>query len=152
MMKKSVVILVLVLLFSLQVVVGAECTVNSDCSGQVCDDGECVNYCGIGETECSDGDDDDGDGLTDYVADGSGDPECRSLLDTDESSDPACADGVSNEQAGTFADDSLIDFPNDPGCDSPEDDSEKKVRESLSAPETEKGFFAKLLDFLFFWN
>jgi hypothetical protein len=37
-------------------------------------------------TQCSDGVDNDGDGLSDYSAAGAGDPECTSSEDDDESS------------------------------------------------------------------
>ena len=43
------------------------CTESSECaSGEVCDSGACAEYCTIGEAECSDGIDNDGDGFVDY--------------------------------------------------------------------------------------
>lgn len=53
---------------------------------------------------CSNGVDDDADGLTDFPAD----PGCGSGADTSES--PACDDGIDNDG------DSLVDFPADPAC------------------------------------
>ncbi len=133
--------------------------------------------CDIGEAECSDGLDNDGDSLIDftgachdmglfmncaelgyntvvecqaYCADGNNmpsggpgvytgpDPECRSPLDTDESSDPECADGGDNDGNGD------IDFPNDPDCTAPEDDSESGG--VAPAPEVSQNAFVSL------WN
>ena len=60
---------------------------------------------------CSDGLDNDGDGLVD-----GGDPDCESIDGATEQTIviegdlPACADGVDNDGDG------LVDFPDDPGC------------------------------------
>src|SRR5690606_36034198 len=64
--------------------------------------------------ECSDGADNDGDGLVDFPDD----PGCESADDDSEldGRPPACSDGVDNDGDG------LVDHPADPGCDSPEDD------------------------------
>src|SRR3989344_6284164 len=121
------------------------CTVNTDCpSSYVCDSGSCVAYCveGDAKVQCSNEIDDDGDGSIDY--DG-GDVECRSPLDTDESADPQCADGIDNDG------DNNIDYPADTTCKSPEQSSEELFATS-SAPEIEENFFAKLWNFLAFWN
>jgi outer membrane protein assembly factor BamB len=53
---------------------------------------------------CNDGQDDDGDGNTDFPADG----ECTSAADVSEL--PECDDGFDNDHEGD------TDFPNDPGC------------------------------------
>jgi hypothetical protein len=66
-----------------------------------------------GAPECSDGVDNDGDGLIDFPAD----PGCDSADDDDERNQ--CVDGVDNDGDG------LIDFGADPGCDSPQDDDER---------------------------
>ncbi len=58
-------------------------------------------------TDCSDGEDDDGDGLIDLDAPGCTSPDDDSELGGEE---PACDDGVDNDGDG------LIDFPADPGC------------------------------------
>jgi probable HAF family extracellular repeat protein len=58
-------------------------------------------------TDCSDGLDNDSDGLIDYPDD----PGCSS--DTDPSEEPACADGYDNDGDGHF------DYPDDPGCFNP---------------------------------
>ena len=69
---------------------------------------------------CSDGRDNDQDGLIDFPDD----PGCGSYTDNDEV-DPrvpaplgACQDGIDNDGDG------LIDYPNDPGCTSTSDDDE----------------------------
>ncbi len=100
---------------------------------------------------CSDGTDNDGDGLTDFPADpGCTDPDdldetdvpqcsngidddadgstdfpadtsCSSYSDDDESGPPACMDAVDNDGDGR------IDFPDDPGCSSDSDVSEADI-------------------------
>jgi large repetitive protein len=69
-----------------------------------------------GNPQCSDGIDNDGDGLVDFPDD----PGCTSPDDDSEDSPPSpqCSDGRDNDGDG------LIDFPNDPGCFSPEADDE----------------------------
>jgi large repetitive protein len=76
-------------------------------AGLSCTDGLCP------VPQCSDGIDNDGDGLIDYPED----PGCLSPLDDDETDDcpdgpncPECADGIDNDGDG------LIDYPADPGC------------------------------------
>lgn len=72
---------------------------------------------------CSNGVDDDCDGMTDFAG---GDPGCASALDTDERGPGnACDDGLDNDGDG------LIDYAvegctptGDPGCTSPADTSE----------------------------
>ncbi len=63
---------------------------------------------------CSDGVDNDGDGLVDYP----NDPGCSSASDDDERDPPQCSDGRDNDGDG------LIDYPDDPGCSSAQDDDE----------------------------
>lgn len=63
---------------------------------------------------CSDGADNDGDGLIDFPAD----PGCTSADDDDETDPPQCADGKDNDGDG------LIDFPADPGCTAADDNDE----------------------------
>jgi prepilin-type N-terminal cleavage/methylation domain-containing protein len=78
--------------------------------------------------ECSDGIDNDGNGLTDFP----NDPGCTSPSDTSESSTTPppppppppvteCSDGLDNDGNGS------IDFPADPGCSSPADDNESST-------------------------
>ncbi len=70
---------------------------------------------------CSDGADNDSDGLTDYPAD----PGCSSSSDTDEFNAPpptACSDGVDNDGDGLR--DYGSAYPADPGCSSPSDTDE----------------------------
>jgi uncharacterized repeat protein (TIGR01451 family) len=71
-----------------------------------------------GPPACGDGIDNDGDGLIDFPAD----PDCTSLTDRSELGRRACSDGIDNDGDGR------IDFgtgpTNDPGCHSPNDDSE----------------------------
>jgi len=66
--------------------------------------------------ECSDGIDNDGDGLIDFPDD----PGCVGENDVDESSLPApqCSDGRDNDNDGK------IDFPQDPGCIDAHQDTE----------------------------
>ncbi len=71
-----------------------------------------------GVAACSDGIDNDMDGLID-----ADDPDCTSPSDPDEAHVPACADGIDNDMDG------LTDFGSDPGCRSLLDDTED------SAPE-----------------
>lgn len=84
----------------------------------------------LDEFECSDGIDNDGDGLIDYP----NDPDCSSPFDETESGSmgdigggtgggstldrAACADGIDNDGDG------LIDFGRDPGCSSWLDEDE----------------------------
>ena len=69
----------------------------------------------IDQPDCSDGLDDDGDGLIDFPSD----PGCTDALDSDERGAPfECDNGIDDDGDGDF------DFPNDSGCDSPTDDSE----------------------------
>ncbi len=74
-------------------------------------------------TTCSDGVDNDVDGLVDLL-----DPGCSGILDDDESDDPVppplCADGIDNDADGE------IDFPNDLGCTLAADDSELNCEDS----------------------
>ena len=98
---------------------GAACTTQAECSGTfVCKvpvtapSGTTDKQCST--PSCSDGVDNDTDGLTDYP----NDPGCASPADDDETDDcqgadvtcPACGDGLDNNNNG------LIDYPNDPGC------------------------------------
>ncbi|MFC1682013.1 hypothetical protein ACFL0X_00135 [Nanoarchaeota archaeon] len=89
------------------------------------------------EPECNDGEDNDGDGLVDMA-----DPGCNSVDDDDETNcgdsvceggedwqsclvdcvAPQCGDGVDNDG------DQLIDYPNDPGCNSVDDDDETDIQ------------------------
>lgn len=57
---------------------------------------------------CSDGLDNDGDGITDYPYD----PDCFDSMDDDEASGTACSDGLDNDGDGR------ADWPDDPGCSS----------------------------------
>ena len=63
---------------------------------------------------CSDGIDNDSDGLIDYPADSG----CESTSDQDESNQFQCSDGLDNDSDG------LIDYPTDTGCVNSSDDNE----------------------------
>ena len=67
--------------------------------------------------ECSDGQDNDGDGATDHPTDTG----CISGSDNREENDapPQCSDGADND------DDESIDHPDDPGCSSSQDNEEE---------------------------
>jgi hypothetical protein len=70
-----------------------------------------------GHKACSDGIDNDGDGLTDYPAD----PGCENGNDGNEADNEnkkQCNDGIDNDNDG------LTDYPLDPGCSGPGDDDE----------------------------
>ena len=67
-----------------------------------------------GTPACSDGIDNDLDGLTDFPDD----PDCDSAADTDEAHQPECSDGIDNDGDGD------IDFGADLGCSSLIDDTE----------------------------
>jgi uncharacterized repeat protein (TIGR01451 family) len=73
---------------------------------------------GTNRVECSDGYDNDRDGLVDLR-----DPDCRSSSDTSEygsgSRETQCSDGIDNDG------DRRYDYPGDSGCTSPDDDSER---------------------------
>lgn len=69
----------------------------------------------IDQPDCSDGLDDDGDGLIDFPDD----PGCSDALDPDERGAAfECDNGIDDD------DDGLIDFPDDDGCLAPTDQSE----------------------------
>ena len=63
---------------------------------------------------CADGEDDDGDGKSDFPGDGG----CESAADDDESGPYQCSDRQDNDGDGA------VDSPGDRGCDSPSDDDE----------------------------
>lgn len=65
-------------------------------------------------TFCSDGMDNDGDGLIDFP----NDPGCESAIDPDETDIPACSDGNDNDGDGD------TDYPADKGCSSVLDNDE----------------------------
>jgi len=67
-----------------------------------------------GVTACNDGEDNDGDGLTDFPDD----PGCTDGVDVDETDEVACSDGEDNDGDG------LTDFPADPSCAGFDDDDE----------------------------
>ncbi len=69
------------------------------------------------KVQCSDGVDNDGDGMVDFPDD----PGCISEADETEDSlaSPQCSDGRDNDNDG------LIDYPTDPGCFAPQQDDEK---------------------------
>lgn len=77
------------------------------------------------DPQCSDRVDNDGDGLIDDL-----DPGCEDGEDNNEYNPPACRDGLDNDEDG------FTDFPNDPGCLSTNDVSE---RTPSPAPECGDG-------------
>lgn len=80
--------------------------------------------------QCSDGQDNDGDGTIDYGTAPGTDRGCNSPDDNDESDDPPpaqCSDGQDNDG------DKLSDFPEDPGCNSPDDNDESDDKASSAA-------------------
>jgi hypothetical protein len=163
----------------------AQCRTGYSCESEVCVFEAEEVYCAIGVAECSDGVDNDNDDLVDYLGgcdtDNDGiaglncvnegitepseckeycisddrdyiepDPQCRSPLDTDETSDPQCADGINNDHEKDG-----IDYPNDPNCDSPEDNTESATGSMGApslAPEGKQNIFVRFVDWLTFWN
>ncbi len=80
-------------------------------------DADAATQGGQVDPQCSDGIDNDGDGLTDFPAD----PGCTDANDDDETdppADPQCSDGIDNDGDG------LTDYPDDPGCTDANDDDE----------------------------
>lgn len=76
-------------------------------------DGTLVGPC----AECSDGLDNDGDGLTDFPFD----PDCFDSLDLQEAPGPTCTNGIDDDG------DNLVDWPNDPDCTSGYDDEDQAI-------------------------
>ena len=75
--------------------------------------------------QCSDGIDNDGDGVTDGL-----DFSCSGQADTDESSPRSmCQDGVDNDVDGK------MDYPQDPGCTSLQDNEEYNVSDENTSPD-----------------
>src|SRR4051794_30930805 len=71
---------------------------------------------GTGQPQCSDGKDNDGDGMIDFPEDLG----CTSVTDDSEDSAPTaqCMDGRDNDGDGK------MDYPADPGCSAPNQDDE----------------------------
>lgn len=102
----------------------------------------CSTDPGFAVTECSDGIDNDGDGLIDFPED----PGCDSKYDDDERSPKyVCDNGLDDDGDGKV--DFRIDGTGDPGCDSPVDPSEDDMGAALKSPT-----FAKFNTFLGQWN
>jgi MYXO-CTERM domain-containing protein len=78
---------------------------------------------GSTNTACTDGQDNDGDGVIDGA-----DPDCNINGGQSEHDWPACMDGRNNDNG-----DALVDFPADPGCHSAFDDSEEN--EQVTGPD-----------------
>ncbi|MBI4600656.1 MAG: hypothetical protein HY721_01720 [Planctomycetes bacterium] len=74
---------------------------------------------------CRDGEDNDGDGLTDFPDD----PQCASAEDLNEDR-PACSDGIDNDGDGRVDvnDDEVLEPHEDDGCRSPQDTNEDDAR------------------------
>ena len=143
----TIFVFLLIVLSQLSMVVAAEgdtCTTNSGCdSGEVCDADLCVTYCGIGEAQCSDGLDNDGDGFYDYF--GTCDDPTSSVDCSDLKTAGECSDACELTYGAVYTEE-------DGDCRSPLDTDEGTGVETTYAPEEGQGFWAKLLDFLFFWN
>jgi hypothetical protein len=82
---------------------------------------ECVGPDGTtegGAPACADAKDNDGDGLVDAL-----DPDCINAMDRTERTLGVCEDGLDNDSPT----DGLIDYPEDPGCHSINDDDESDL-------------------------
>lgn len=96
---------------------GASCCNDFDCGFTSCDTAPT-------ETACNDGQDNDGDGLTDYPAD----PGCTSTTDTSEAEDTSqCQNGRDDDGDGK------VDYPSDPGCVSRLDNDESTASPTSSS-------------------
>lgn len=88
---------------------------------------QCENGVTIHAPQCSDGIDNDGDGVSDYPDD----PNCTEPEDDDEDFDdevylPQCSDGIDNDGDGKIDYSNKIPgVANDPGCISPDDEDER---------------------------
>jgi hypothetical protein len=88
------------------------------------------------EPECSDNDDNDGDGLIDYPQDHN----CSDPGDDDESPKPECSDGVNNDS------DAWTDYPADPGCTSLNDTSENPNPQCSDGADNDRDGLADIAD------
>ena len=98
-------------------------TAGSDCAAVVFKNKQVF----VSNAQCSDGFDNDGDGLKDYPQDHG----CTSATDDDEYDStfrPQCQDGVDNDGDGK------IDFPEDQGCASFDDNNEQNQVNQLQQP------------------
>ncbi|MFO8015577.1 MAG: hypothetical protein R6U32_00585, partial [Candidatus Woesearchaeota archaeon] len=121
-------------------VVRTDVTDDQCSSSSISEDSRWFTVEGDDVPECSDGIDNDGDGLTDME-----DPGCSSPQDDDESDGTSeCQDGIDNDGDG------LIDYPEDPGCESPQDDDEYNHADHLDvALEAEPQSGEEPLDVVF---
>jgi hypothetical protein len=109
--------------------IGTKCVAggSTDKTGKIIKTVQCDNAVTIGAPECSDGRDNNGDGVSDAqdpgCNGGSGtngvyDPNDNSEGDGANSTGPQCSDGIDNNKDGT------VDYPEDPGCSSADDNLE----------------------------
>lgn len=97
---------------------------------------------GYAITACSNGIDDDGDGLADYPED----PGCTSLLDNSElQAGHICDDGLDNDSDGKT--DYKANGSGDPGCENPQGETEENGDSAIASPA-----FAKFNTYLGQWN
>jgi hypothetical protein len=90
-----------------------DCDSASECTvGLICPEVSGTDYCVL--PQCSNGSDDDGDGLFDYPQDTG----CTSGTDNDETTPFECSDNTDNDGNGKR------DYPQDPGCTSAADNNE----------------------------
>lgn len=96
-----------------------------------------AGYCTIGEAECSDGENNDGDDGIDYFGYCS-DLDCSYFKSAEE---------CKNSCTGTYTE-------ADSDCYSPldTDESSAVMGAPAFAPEEEKGIFARFLDWIMFWD
>ena len=94
-----------------------------------------ADYCALGEAECSDGEDNDGDGTIDYWGFcSSGD--CTSVKTADDCESSCSSDDYTSE---------------DSDCYSPYDPYEG-TEGVTAAPEYETGFWERFFDWIIFWS
>ena len=116
---------------------------------------ESSDYCSYGEAECSDGLDNDGNGVADYAGACYNDDNSNGELDSDEESSLVTCDsetsggvGISAEDACDECDDE--DVSGDSDCNSPLDTVEGSL--SVGAPEAEENSWSQFWNWIVFWK
>jgi hypothetical protein len=128
-----------------------ECTVESDCDeGEICvvnSEGEasCEEFCAIGETECSDGEDNDLDGLYDFLGacEGAGGEGVISICNADSFSTPEECESWCTTDGWTYVEGDTEclspldnDEESDPGCSNNIPDVWEDIKEKYSCSDS----------------
>ena len=104
-----------------------------------------AEYCSIGEAECSDGVDNDGDGFYDYF--GTCDDPTSSVFCSSLKTAAECASACELISGAVYTEE-------DGDCISPLDiyEGTGTGATAYGAPEEEKGIFVRFIDWLVFWD